>query len=300
MLGTVVVALIIATALIVAWIHYFRKDGARAEDRDFEDRYSGRVVLVADTRWGWHDFVTNNVLPVLPEEAKVISLGDRTLTPGLLDMHTHLTGDYFTGDQWVTMSVYETAPDWAVLGTKFARETLEAGFTTVRDVGALPGFPDVALMRAIDRGTVPGPDMWPAGHYISITGGHCDITGFAPGIHELGPKQGIADGVDEVIKAVRYQAKHGVKVIKVCATGGVYSFSNNAPIGAQQYSQEELDAIVREATKLGLMVVAHAHGTEGINAAIRAGVASIDHGSVLSDESVKLSVSAIESARSTK
>ncbi len=224
----------------------------------------------------------------VPEEAEVIDLGDRTLMPGLLDMHTHLTGDYFTGDQWVTMSVYETAPDWAVLGTKFARETLEAGFTTVRDVGALPGFPDVALMKAIHRGTVPGPDMWPAGHYISITGGHCDITGFAPGIHELGPKQGIADGVDEVIKAVRYQAKHGVKVVKVCATGGVYSFSNNAPIGAQQYSQEELDAIVREATKLGLLVVAHAHGTEGINAAIRAGVASIDHGSVLSDESIKL------------
>ncbi len=224
----------------------------------------------------------------VPADAQVIELGDRTLMPGLLDMHTHLTADYFTGDHWVTMSVYETAPDWAILGTKFARETLEAGFTTVRDVGALPGFPDVALMKAIDRGTVPGPDMWPAGHYISITGGHCDITGFAPGINELGPKQGIADGVDEVIKAVRYQAKHGVRVIKVCATAGVFSFSNNAPIGAQQYSQEELDAIVREAAKLGLKVVAHAHGTDGINAAIRAGVASVDHGSVLSDQSVKL------------
>ena len=224
----------------------------------------------------------------VPADAVLIELGDRTLLPGLIDMHTHLTGDYFTGNHWVTMPVYETAADWAVLGTKFANETLQAGFTTVRDVGALPGFPDVALMKAIDRGTVPGPDMWPAGHYISITGGHCDITGFAPGIHELGPRQGIADGVDEVIKAVRYQAKHGVRVIKVCATGGVYSFSNNAAVGAQQYSQEELDAIVREANKLGLKVVAHAHGTDGINAAVRAGVASIDHGSVLSDESVRL------------
>jgi imidazolonepropionase-like amidohydrolase len=237
--------------------------------------------------------VTNGVIESInpdraPADAELIELGDRTLMPGLLDMHTHLTADYFTGDHWVTMSVYETAADWAILGTKFARETLEAGFTTVRDVGALPGFPDVALMKAIDRGTVPGPDMWPAGHYISITGGHCDITGFAPGINELGPKQGIADGVDEVIKAVRYQAKHGVRVIKVCATAGVFSFSNNAPIGAQQYSQEELDAIVREAAKLGLKVVAHAHGTDGINAAIRAGVASVDHGSVLSDQSVKL------------
>jgi len=224
----------------------------------------------------------------VPADADVVALGDRTLMPGLLDMHTHLTGDYFSGDHWVTMPVYETAADWAVLGTRFARDTLMAGFTTVRDVGSLPGFPDVALMKAVNRGTVPGPDIWPAGHYISITGGHCDITGFAPGIHELGPKQGIADGVDEVIKAVRYQAKYGVKVIKVCATGGVFSFSNNAPVGAQQYSQEELDVIVREASKLGLKVVAHAHGTEGINAAVRAGVASIDHGSVLSDESVKL------------
>ena len=270
----------------------FLVSGAHAEtliitaDRIF-DAESGNVsgpVRVVVT-----DGVIESINPDrVPADAEVIELGDRTLMPGLLDMHTHLTADYFTGDHWVTMSVYETAPDWAVLGTKFARETLEAGFTTVRDVGALPGFPDVALMKAIDRGTVPGPDMWPAGHYISITGGHCDITGFAPGINELGPKQGIADGVDEVIKAVRYQAKHGVRVIKVCATAGVFSFSNNAPTGAQQYSQEELDAIVREAAKLGLKVVAHAHGTDGINAAIRAGVASVDHGSVLSDQSVKL------------
>jgi imidazolonepropionase-like amidohydrolase len=270
----------------------FLASGAHAEtliitaDRIFDaesGNVSGPVRVV----------VTNGVIESInpdraPADAELIELGDRTLMPGLLDMHTHLTADYFTGDHWVTMSVYETAPDWAILGTKFARETLEAGFTTVRDVGALPGFPDVALMKAIDRGTVPGPDMWPAGHYISITGGHCDITGFAPGINELGPKQGIADGVDEVIKAVRYQAKHGVRVIKVCATAGVFSFSNNAPIGAQQYSQEELDAIVREAAKLGLKVVAHAHGTDGINAAIRAGVASVDHGSILSDQSLKL------------
>ena len=224
----------------------------------------------------------------IPDGAEIVALGDRTLVPGIIDMHTHLTGDYFTGDHWVTMPVFETAADWAVLGTKFARQTLEAGVTTVRDVGSLPGFPDVALMKAINRGDVVGPDMFPAGHYISITGGHCDITGFAPGILELGPKQGIADGVDEVIKAVRYQAKHGVKVIKVCATGGVFSNSQNAPVGAQQYSQDELDAIVRESNKLGLRVVAHAHGTEGINAAIRAGVSSIDHGSILSMESIRL------------
>ncbi len=224
----------------------------------------------------------------VPAGAEVIALGDRTLLPGLLDMHTHINGDWFTGNDWVTIPVYETAADWGIRGVVFAERTLMAGFTTIRDLGALPGFPDVALMRAIDRGFVPGPDVWPAGHFISITGGHCDITGFAPGIHELGPKAGIADGVDEVIKAVRYQAKHGVRVIKVCATAGVFSFSNNAPVGAQQYSLAELEAIVAEATRHGLRVAAHAHGTDGINAAVRAGVASIEHGSILSEASIEL------------
>lgn len=224
----------------------------------------------------------------VPAGAEVIALGNRTLLPGLLDMHTHINGDWFTGNNWVTIPVYETAADWGIRGVVFAERTLMAGFTTIRDLGALPGFPDVALMRAIDRGFVPGPDVWPAGHFISITGGHCDITGFAPGIHELGPKSGIADGVDEVIKAVRYQAKHGARVIKVCATAGVFSFSNNAPVGAQQYSLAELEAIVDEAARQGLKVAAHAHGTEGINAAIRAGVASIEHGSILSETSIEL------------
>ena len=224
----------------------------------------------------------------LPGDAAVINLGDRTLLPGLMDMHSHLTLDFFSGADWVTMPVLETAPDWAIRGVAFADLTLQAGFTTVRDLGANVGFPDVALMRAINRGTVPGPRMWAAGHYISMTGGHCDATGFAPGVLEFGPRQGIADGVDEVIKAVRYQAKHGVRVIKVCATAGIFSFSKSAPIGAQQYSSEELKAIVTEATKLGLKVAAHAHGTKGINAAIVAGVASIEHGSILTDESIRL------------
>lgn len=255
-------------------------------DRMF-DADSGRVtgpVSVVVT-----DGLIESVNPdSVPAGAKVIELGDHTLVPGLLDMHTHVNGDWFSGDDWVTIPVYETAADWGIRGVVFAEQTLMAGFTTIRDLGALPGFPDVALMKAIDRGVIPGPEVWPAGHFISMTGGHCDITGFAPGIQELGPKQGIADGVDEVVKAVRYQAKHGVRVIKVCATAGVFSFSNNAPVGAQQYSLEELEAIVREATKLGLKVAAHAHGTDGINTAVRAGVASIEHGSILSDESIKL------------
>jgi imidazolonepropionase-like amidohydrolase len=255
-------------------------------DRMFDAR-QGRVTGPATL------LVTDGVIEAvnpesLPAGAVRIDLGDRTLLPGLIDMHTHVTMDFFTGDDWVTAPVMETAADWAIRGVKFADLTLQAGFTTIRDVGTFPGFADVALMRAINRGDVPGPDIWPAGHYISITGGHCDITGFAPGVMELDYRHGIADGVDEVMKAVRYQAKHGVRLIKVCATGGVFSFSQNAPVGALQYSLAELQAIVEEARKLGLKVAAHAHGTEGINTAVIAGVASIEHGSVLSDESVKL------------
>lgn len=224
----------------------------------------------------------------LPQDAQIIELGDHTLLPGLIDMHTHITADYFTGNKWTTAVVKQTAPDWALQGVKFAQEVLDAGFTTVRDLGAQPGFPDVALMRAINADYVIGPDIWPAGHAISITGGHCDWTGFASGIMELGPQGGIADGVTEAMKAVRYQAKHGVRVIKVCATGGVFSFSQNAEIGAQQYNADELEAIVREAHKLGLKVAAHAHGTQGINTAVIAGVDSIEHGSILSKTSIEL------------
>ncbi len=212
-------------------------------------------------------------------------MGDRTLLPGLFDMHTHLTLDFFTGNHWTTAAVRESPADWALYGVTFGRQTLDAGFTTVRDAGAWPGFPDVALMRAVNSGRVTGPRIYPAGHYLTITGGHCDVTGFAPGIMELGPNQGVANGVDEILRAVRYQAKHGVKVIKVCATSGVFSAGHQP--GVQQYSDLELRTIVEEASRHGLKVMAHAHGSEGILAAVKAGVASIDHGSMLTPEIVK-------------
>ena len=219
----------------------------------------------------------------LPGNARVIDLGDLTLLPGLIDAHTHLTYD-ISGD-WVTRSVRELPADEALRGARNARKTLLAGFTTVRNVGA-GGFSDISLMKAIDDGMVEGPRMIPSAHAIGITGGHCDDTGWAPGVNELTWREGVADGVDEAVKAVRYQIKHGAKVIKVCATAGVLSF--DATVGAQQLSDAELQAIVQEASRHGLKVAAHAHGTEGIKAAVRAGVASIEHGSMLDDEAIDL------------
>ncbi len=220
-----------------------------------------------------------------PDGANLMDLGDVTLLPGLMDAHTHLGYD-LEGD-WVHRPVKETAADIALRAARNARRTLMAGFTTVRDVGS-GGFADVALTRAIDRGFVVGPRVIPAGHALGITGGHCDLTGFAPGIAETGPEEGIADGSAGVLRALRYQVKHGAQVIKICATAGVLSFEG--PVGAQQFSDEEMRTIVEEATRHGLRVAAHAHGTEGIKAAVRAGVASIDHGSMLDDEAIRLMV----------
>ncbi|MFB3154565.1 MAG: amidohydrolase family protein, partial [Candidatus Acidiferrales bacterium] len=219
----------------------------------------------------------------IPEDADIIDLGNLTLLPGLIDMHVHLTGD-LDKDSF-NRRIREGAADAALRGARNARRTLLAGFTTVRDM-ASDGFSAVALMRASDRGLIEGPRIFPAAHGLGITGGHCDATGLAPGILEGGPERGVADGADEILKAVRYQIKHGAKLIKTCATAGVLSFEG--PVGAQQYSEEELRVMVEEAARHGMKVSAHAHGTEGIIAAVRAGVASIEHGSMLNEEAIAL------------
>jgi imidazolonepropionase-like amidohydrolase len=219
----------------------------------------------------------------LPTSAKVIDLGDATILPGLMDMHVHLMDDPGTG--WIRQRAYETPAIWALRAARNARRALDHGFTTVRDVGS-SGFVDVALARATSEGWIEGPRIVPVGHHVTITGGHCDLTGFAPGVLERGPKDGVADGADQVRQAIRYQAKHGAKWIKMCATAGVFSFEST--VGAQQYSEEELRAGVEEAARHGMKVAAHAHGTEGILAAVRAGVASIEHGTMLNDETIRL------------
>ncbi|HEX6884270.1 MAG TPA: amidohydrolase family protein [Planctomycetota bacterium] len=246
------------------------------------DVESGRMLTDATVLVAGERIVALNPRE-LPAGAQVIELGDHTLLPGLIDCHTHLC--YDIEGEWVHREVHETTGETALRGARNARTTLLAGFTTVRDVGA-GGFADVALMRAIDAGWVPGPRMFPAGHAIGITGGHADTTGYVPGVLERGIESGIADGVDEVLAAVRYQIKHGAKVIKTCATAGVLSFEG--PVGAQQYSDEELAVLVAEAHRHGVKVAAHAHGNEGIKAAIRAGVDSIEHGSELDDEALAL------------
>ena len=219
----------------------------------------------------------------LPEEVDEIDLAGHILLPGLTDVHTHLT--YDIGGDWLGRRVRETAAGMALRGAKNARLTLMAGFTTVRNLGD-KGFADVALMHAIDKGFVPGPRIIPAAHSLGTTGGHCDTTGLAPGILERDYKSGIADGVDEVVKAVRYQIKHGAKVIKFCATAGVLSFEGS--VGAQQYSMDEMRAIIAEAKRHGVATAAHAHGTEGIIAASEAGVTSVEHGSILTREAAKI------------
>ena len=216
-----------------------------------------------------------------PAGARVIDLGDVTLMPGFIDLHTHLGGEI--GANSFIEPVLETNVDAAFKATRHARTTVMAGFTTVRDFG---GDVTVALARAVERHDVTGPRVIPSRNALGITGGHCDVTGFAPGVLELSAKDGVADGPWEVVEAVRYQIKHGAQVIKTCATAGVLSLEG--PVGAQQYTYEELKAMVDEAARHGIKVAAHAHGVEGIKAAIRAGVASIEHGSVLDDEAIAL------------
>src|SRR5215469_84965 len=211
--------------------------------------------------------------------ANIIELPNATLLPGLIDAHTHLTNDPNFGYQELGVSI----PKEALIVAKNARVTLEAGFTTVRNVGA-NGFTDIALRDAINEGMVPGPHIIASGPALSITGGHCDQNLLPYEWHAK--SDGAADGIEGVQHKVREIIKYGADVIKVCATGGVLSKGDDPQ--ASQYSLEELKAIVADAHRLGRKVAAHAHGAQGILWASEAGVDSIEHGSYIDDAGIKV------------
>lgn len=221
-------------------------------------------------------------LPI-PANARVIDLGNATLLPGLIDLHTHLTGRY--GMHWEDVLVKATPGHEALWGAHNARVTLLAGFTTCREMGPTWPYVDVDLRRAIDEGAVPGPRLLVSGNYISSTGGAGDAKQFSIYV-DVPVVRNLADGPDEITKAVRTNFKHGADFIKILATGAI--LSKGIEPGAQQYSDAEIQAAVIEANRWGRQVAAHAHGAAGIKAAIRAGVRTIDHGSYLDGEAVAL------------
>ena len=225
----------------------------------------------------------------IPGGAEVIDLGDATLLPGFIDAHTHLTGMYSEDYKQSALDrLQKTIPEMALDSSLNARVTLMAGITTVRDVGS-GEYLDVGLRNAIRDRVVPGPRMLVTVHALGATGGHCDDEdGFRAGLfgHESGPMDGVINGPEQARYAVRLDHKYGADMIKVCATGGVLSLTDD--VDTPQLTQEELNAIVDEAHALRRKTAAHAHGAEGAKRAIRAGIDSIEHGTFLDDEALDM------------
>ena len=232
---------------------------------------NGRITSIADARTvKWGSDVTH------------VDLGDKTLLPGLIDMHVHLDGPADIGGY---RGLEFTDSFWAMTAVGSARAMLDAGFTTVRNVGS-DNRNDIGLKQAIDNGYAVGPRIVPAGYTLGATGGHCDSTFLPPSLEKEEKEEGIGDSVDELRYQVRRQRKYGAEIIKICATGGV--FSRNTEPGQQQLSEEHMRVIADEAHQWGVRVAAHAHGGDGIKAAIKAGIDTIEHASLVDDEGIRL------------
>jgi len=256
---------------------------ARLFDGTSDSTVADAVVLVQGSR-----ITAAGARLQIPTGAQVIDLGDATILPGFIDAHVHVTDE--SSDDWnadAVAGLRRTIPEATLRAAEFARRTLMAGFTTVRDVGS-SDYMDVGLRNAIASGLASGPRMLVSVHALGARGGHCDRAGFP--YERFGPEPGLANGIasgaDQFRDAVRFQVKYGADVIKVCATGGVLSLGDD--VGASQVTQAEMDALVEEAHRLGRRVAAHAHGAEGAKVAIRAGIDSIEHGSFLDEEAVRM------------
>ncbi len=261
-------------------------DGVTVRAGRLVDVVSGRVLTDQAVRIEGGRFVS--VRPWSDEAAKrgpVIDWSAHTVLPGLMDMHTHLVGDIQSSN--IAAPLLSTAARDVLAGAANARETLRAGFTTVRDVGAYRGFTDVALRDAIAAGQVEGPRLFVAGAYVTVTGGGGEVIGYAPDVMVPAEfRRGVADNAAEVRLRVRELLSGGANFIKLIATGAVLT-AGTTP-AASEYSEAEIRAAVEMAAERGSYVIAHAHGAEGIHRAIRAGVRSVEHASYLDDEGIAL------------
>jgi imidazolonepropionase-like amidohydrolase len=274
--------LVLAVSSLPAQTNTYVLNAARLFDGTSDRPIAPGVVIVSGNK-------IQAVGGAVPANATVIDLGDATLLPGFIDAHTHLTFDFDPDYDGARLRSFgRTVGESAIRASVNARKTLLAGFTTVRDVGSAD-FLDIGLRNAINAGVVPGPRMLVAVHALGATGGHCDDgAGIRFGLlnHETGPEDGVVNSPDQARFAVRFNIKYGADVIKTCATGGVLSPTDDVDV--PQLSQAELDAIVGAAHELRRKTAAHAHGAEGAKRAIRAGIDSIEHGTFLDDEAMRM------------
>ncbi len=262
-----------AETVVVTAAHMLDPASGKTLDEPVVVITDGRIASVV-TRGG--------ARPNIPAEAKRIELGDATILPGLIDMHVHLTSLAEIGGY---NGLKYTDSFWSAVGVANAEKTLAAGFTSVRNVGS-SDFQDVGLREAIDGGWVTGPRITTATYALGATGGHCDDNALPPSYDKQQPS--VINSPEDARAKVRWVHKYGAEVIKICATGGVFSLGDS--VGGQQLTFEEMKAIADEAHMLHLKVAAHAHGDEGIRAAILAGIDTIEHASLASDEAIKLAI----------